>query len=200
MKTATLNRSARLFLYFFGGLTLAPAQDPAALQHAQRIKLGDVRTVYVDDLNGADGAAQIRDMLIGALHRSAVLVITEDPDKADAFLRGSAEDLVYSEYHSSREGLNVRGSLSQSRRESGESDFNSRSFGIGDTEATSRRERKHEAMAAVRLVLRDGEVIWSTTQESSGAKYRGPSADVAEKVTQQLVTAVQNARKPGPTR
>jgi hypothetical protein len=29
-------------------------------------------------------------------------------------------------------------------------------------------------------------VIWSTTQESSGAKFRGASADVADKITKQL--------------
>lgn len=184
-----------LLIYLLAGCTLALAENPAALRHAQRVKLGAVRTVYVDELNGSDGAAQIRDMLIGTLHRSAVFVITEDAEQADAFLRGSAEDLVYSEYFSSREGLNVRGAVSQSRRETGESNFDSRSFGIGDSDATSRRERKHEAMAAVRLVLRDGEVIWSTTQESSGAKYRGPASDVAEKVTQQLVAAAQSARQ-----
>lgn len=182
---------------FLAGCTLALAEDPAALQQAQRAKLGNVRTVYVDELNGSDGSAQIRDMLIGTLHRSAVFVITEDAEHADAFLRGSAEDLVFFESSSGREGLNVRGAVSKSSREAGESNFDSSSFGIGDTVATSRREQKHEAMAAVRLVLRDGEVIWSTTQESSGAKYRGPASDVAEKVTQQLVSAVQSARNAG---
>jgi len=38
---------------------------------------------------------------------------------------------------------------------------------------------------AVRLVSSDGDVVWSTTQESQGAKYKGASADVAEKVVKQ---------------
>lgn len=190
-----MNLYRHLLICLLVGCTVAPAENPAALQQAQRVKLGNVRTVYVDELNGSYGSAQIRDMLIGTLHRSAVFVITEDAEHADAFLRGSAEDLVFFESYSSREGLNVRGSVSQSRRETGESKFDSNSFGIGDSESTHRREQKHEAMAAVRLVLRDGEVIWSTTQESSGAKYRGPASDVAEKVTEQLVTAVQTAQK-----
>jgi hypothetical protein len=185
----------RFTIYLLAGCTLGLAENPADLQQAQRVKLGNVRTVYVDELNGSDGSAQIRDMLIGTLHRSAVFVITEDAEHADAFLRGSAEDLMFFEFHSSREGLNLRGALSNSNRDAGESNFNSSSFGVGDSEATNRREQKHEAMAAVRLVLRDGEVIWSTTQESSGAKYRGPASDVAEKVTQQLVGDVESARK-----
>lgn len=184
-----------IMIWMLAGCALAFGEEPEAFQKKQLAKLGNVRTVYVDELNGSDGSAQIRDMLIGSLHRSALFIMTEDPEKADAFLRGSAQDLAYSEYFGNREGLNVRGSVSRSRRESGESSFGSSSFGIGDSESTSRRERKHEAMAAVRLVLRDGEVIWSTTQESSGAKYRGPAADVAEKVTQQLVAAMQRARK-----
>ncbi|MND00569.1 hypothetical protein D3C83_192330 [compost metagenome] len=50
-------------------------------------------------------------------------------------------------------------------------------------------------MAAVRLVLKSGEVIWSTTQEIAGAKYRGPGKDVAEKVAKELEKAFQRARE-----
>jgi hypothetical protein len=41
-------------------------------------------------------------------------------------------------------------------------------------------------MATVRLVNKEGDVIWSTTQESTGAKFKGASADVADKITKQL--------------
>jgi hypothetical protein len=123
-------------------------------------------------------------------------LLTEDAQQADAFIRGSAQDLIYSDYYASREGLQVRGSASSSERESGESEFASTSFGIGDSEQSSRRERKHEASAAVRLVLRSGEVIWSTTQESAGGKYRGPAADVAERVARELSEAWRAAPRP----
>jgi hypothetical protein len=36
-------------------------------------------------------------------------------------------------------------------------------------------------------VSKDGDVIWATTQESQGAKFRGASADVADKVVRQLM-------------
>ena len=165
------------------------------LERAHSRKLVSVRTVYVDELNGADGSVQIRDMIIGSLHRVRLFVITEDQEKADAYLRGTAEDLIYSESLSQRQGLNVRGSASRSQRDSGDSKYNSGSFGIGETDSTLRRERKHEAIAAVRLVLRNGEVIWSTVQESAGAKYRGAAADVAEKVAGELVAAFRNAKQ-----
>ena len=50
-------------------------------------------------------------------------------------------------------------------------------------------------MAAVRLVDADGDVIWSTTQESLGAKFKGASADVADKVVKQLLADIEKARR-----
>ena len=66
---------------------------------------------------------------------------------------------------------------------------------LSDNESVHIEERKHEAMAAVRLVTKDGDVIWSTTQESNGAKFRGASADVADKVTKQLLADVERVAK-----
>jgi hypothetical protein len=50
-------------------------------------------------------------------------------------------------------------------------------------------------VAAIRLVNKDGDVIWSTTQESNGAKFRGASADVADKITRQLTADVDRVRQ-----
>lgn len=180
--------------------TLAAAQQPTPAEgrptpvERQWTKLLEVRVIHVEPLEG-EGAAAIRAMLIGAVQRAGLFILTEDPEKADAFLRGSAEDLIFSDYDRYRTGLNVRGSSSGSRRESGESKFGSASFGIGETDEASIRERKHEAMAAVRIVLRDGEIVWTSTQESQGAKYRGSAADVAAKVTRELEKALARARE-----
>ena len=47
----------------------------------------------------------------------------------------------------------------------------------------------------MRLVNKDGDVIWATTQESLGAKFRGASTDVAEKITTKLKDDFARARK-----
>ena len=65
----------------------------------------------------------------------------------------------------------------------------------GENESDHSTERRHEAIAAVRLVNKEGDVIWSTTQESQGAKFRGASADVAEKITARLKDDFDRARK-----
>ena len=184
------------------GLPPAAANEPVpeapqeGLGHPDRIlvKLLQVHTLYVEPLQG-EGSAAIRDMLIASLHKTGLFVMTEDPESADALLRGSGEDLIYQDVESRRAGLNARGAASNSRRESGESRFNSASFGVSDTESTQNRERRHEALAAVRILLPNGEIIWSTTQESKGAKYRGSAHDVAEKVADDLLRAYRRAEK-----
>jgi len=67
--------------------------------------------------------------------------------------------------------------------------------GVADKDSTDIHERKHEALATVRLVNKDGDVIWSTTQESDGAKFRGASADVADKIARQLMADVDRVRQ-----
>ncbi len=183
--------------------TVCLAQQPAAdapasaadLERENLRHLVTLRRVYVDRLGNAQAANQLRDMIIAALHRARLFIVTEDEERADAYLRGSAEDLIFTETHSSREGIQLRGTASASRREPGQSDAASGGLGVGETDDRYARERKHEAVAALRLVARDGDVLWSTTQESLGAKYKGSAADVAEKVAKELTAAYTRARK-----
>jgi hypothetical protein len=167
----------------------APAQDLAE-------QLLTLKRVYVDRLTGGETAAQMRDLIIGSLQNARLFILTENPERADAVLRGAAEDLVYTDSFYSSESLNLRGSASTRATRPGEgSTTRGASSGAGDSETTNIRERKHEALATVRLVNKDGDVIWSTTQESNGAKFRGASADVADKITRQLVADYERARK-----
>lgn len=172
------------------GLLLAqPVADNLNLK-----ELLSVRRVYVDRLTGDETAAQMRDMIISSLHGAKLFTITENPERADAFLRGSAEDLVFTDGFTAEEGVSAGGSISNSKS-SRRSSYGSAN--ISDRESARVTERKHEASAAVRLVNKDGDVIWSTTQESQGGKFRGASADVADKITRQLLSDYDRARKLG---
>ncbi len=196
------------YLLLFLVALLARAQDvptpePEPLLSAEQIEqqhlrqLLSLRRVFVDRLSGGETAGPIRDMIIAALQQSRLFIVTEDEEKADAYLRGSAEDQTFTEVRASREGLNLRagGRLRSSDRSN--ADSVSGAFGAGESEDHYLRERKHEAVASLRLVARNGDVLWSTTQESLGAKYRGSSADVAEKVTKELAAAFAKAKKGG---
>lgn len=156
-----------------------------------------VRRIYVAELNGSS-SAQIRDMLINSLQSSKLFILTEKEEKADAVLRGSAEDLIFTDTFQSSEGVQVRGAIGSTSTRATSTRIPGASVSVGEQDSTRIAERKHEATAAVRLVSKDGEVIWATTQESTGAKFRGASADVAEKIVKQLLADLERARRPDP--
>ena len=163
-----------------------------------RDPLLEVRRIHVEKLTG-ESAAAIRDMIINALHGSKMFAVTEDPEKADASLRGTAENLIYTELFQSHDGVDARATIGSggSSNRNGTRRIPGVSVGVGVDESVRSTERKHEATAAIRLVNREGDVIWSTTQESNGAKFRGASADVAEKVVKQLLADLEQARRGG---
>ncbi len=166
-----------------------------------------VKRVYVDKLTGGETAAQMRDLLMSSLQGARLFIVTENQEHADMILRGAAEDLIFTDSFSSSEGVNMHGGSSTSSSQGSSTRYNGagsgydsrsgRSFtmGLGDNESLSTKERKHEALATVRLVNKEGDVVWSTTQESTGAKFHGASADVAEKIARQLVADIEKARK-----
>jgi hypothetical protein len=158
----------------------------AAVEAGNLRQLLSVHRIYVDRLTGGDTAAQMRDILISSLAASRLFVLTEKEERADAVLRGAAEDLVFTETHTSSDGINAHMNLSTRAGTGYYAKGNAAGLGIGENESDHSAERRHEALAAVRLVNKDGDVIWSTTQESLGARYHGASADVAEKITAQL--------------
>ncbi len=178
-------------------LALGLFQQPPDLDKQTLTHLLDVRRVYVDRLGGGETATQMRDMIIASLQRAKLFLLTENPDRADAVLRGSAEDLVFTETFQSSDGISARASVSGTPALSRDTERkkNYTSIGISDHESTRTAERKHEAVASVRLVNKDGDVIWSTTQESLGAKFKGSSADVADKITKQLQADYERARR-----
>src|SRR5258708_3834535 len=84
-------------------------QAPNAVEEAGLRQLTAVKRVYVDRLTGGETAAQMRDILIAAMNGSKLFVITENQERADATLRGGAEDLVFTETHSSSDSVNAHG-------------------------------------------------------------------------------------------
>jgi hypothetical protein len=157
-----------------------------------------IRRIYVDRLTGGETAAQMRDMIISSLQNAKLFVVTENADRADAVLRGAAEDLIFTEKFNSSDNVNAHGSIGTGSTYSpstGKTAGKSLGLTIGENDSSHIEERKHEATAAVRLVDKNGDVIWSTTQESGGGKFRGASADVADRITRQLMLDYEKARR-----
>ena len=170
-----------LSLCFCAGIVCAQQSGPSTL--------GQVKRIYVEPLDGGTAGKGFRDLIIAGLNSTRLFVLTDNPDRADAVLKGSAEDHDFEDtldtssnvsthaagakYSGSKSALSLGGGASANS-------------GASESESHHVRERKHEAYASVRLCNRDGDVLWSTTQESNGAKFRSASSDVAAKVARQL--------------
>ena len=184
-------------------LFFAPFDDPRTAdptpEEESAAHLAKVRRIYVDILTGGDEALKIRDLLMTSLQSSKQFIITEDEDKADATLKGAGDDDVFTDTFQSSEGINAHTQIGSSSSEglrnyANSSNSHSGGLTIGENDSRRDEQRKHEAIATVRLVSKDGDVIWSATAESMGAKFLGASADVADKIAKRLVTDYKAAK------
>jgi hypothetical protein len=162
-------------------------------------KLLAVTRIFVDDFGSDPAAKQIQAMVVNSLSQSKRFIITENKDKADAVLKGTALEKTSQEFHALNDKVAAASShaaasgsinastVNGSGTLSGSSNvFQSGSAAAAD-DSTAATETIDHATVAVRLVAADGDVIWTTTQESRGAKYKGASADAADKVAKQLL-------------
>jgi hypothetical protein len=162
-------------------------------------QLAKVRRIYVDILTGGDTALQIRELLMTSLQRSKQFIITEKEEKADAVLKGAGEDEVFTDTFQASEGINAHsqigaGESAGTRNYASSSSNHNLGVTIGENSSRHTEERKHEAIVTVRLVSKDGDIIWSATAESLGGKFLGASADVAEKIAKLLIADYKAAK------
>src|SRR3569833_49123 len=160
--------------------------------------LVNVKRIYVAELTGGATADALRELLISSLDSLKLFVLTDNLERADAVLRGGAEDTAFTDTFDSAESVNGRdngGKYSSGASNRTRTGGGYVGISAGGTDAHHIKERKHEAYATVRLCSKDGDVLWSTTQESKGAKFRNASADVALKVARQLGEDFGKARQ-----
>ncbi len=176
-----------------------PDEDSTPEDEAM-VQLAKVKRIYIAVLTGGDAALQIRDLLMASLHKTKLFIITEEEDRADATLKGAGDDDVFYDIFQSADGINAHtqmGEGSSAGTRNYASSSSNRSFGatIGENESRRTEERKHEAIAALRLVSKDGDVIWSATAESLGGKFLGAGADVADKIAKRLAADYKAAKQ-----
>src|ERR1041385_2703884 len=137
----------RILFALLLGAGVVRAQDDLSKQ------LLSVKRIYVDRLTGGETAAQMRDLIIASIHGARLYVLTENPERADAVLHGAAEDLIYTDQFASSDSVDLRSGVGTGTRSTRTSPGGrSISVGVGDKDSTDIKERKHEALATVRLV------------------------------------------------
>jgi len=193
--------SAIVLLLFSLGQTTTPTTPPRQAQPAASpgsaidieiaSKLLNVKRIYVDSFGDDAISKQLQAMVVNAISESKRFIITENKDKADAVLRGTGLEKTSQEVHAIGESTNVAAASGGEHAEisgstgSSSGGFFAKKMGIADSQAST--ETINNARLAVRLVSADGDVIWTTTKESKGAKYKGASADVADQIVKQLL-------------
>jgi len=182
--------------FLFAALAFSQEAKPTTGANSSVESLLDVRRLYVGDLVGGSQASALRELIIASLNSTKLFILTDNEARADAVLKGAADDKEFTDTFDTYEGQTGRDSLGKTG-----SALTSKLGGLaagssmGETESHHNKERKHEAYATVRLCNKDGDVLWSTTQESLGAKFRGASADVAAKIAHQISLDYEHARR-----
>jgi curli biogenesis system outer membrane secretion channel CsgG len=158
-----------------------------------------VKRIYVDSFGDDTVSKELQSMVMSSLVATKRFKVTENRDRADAILKGVALEKTSQEVHAYGEGTSVGSASGGSHSEvsgsvvhgtgsiSGSSGGGFIARHLGTSDSSLNTETINEARVAVRLVNADGDVIWTTTQESKGAKYKGSSADVADKCVKQLL-------------
>jgi curli biogenesis system outer membrane secretion channel CsgG len=154
-----------------------------------------VRRIYVDSFGDDIISKELQSMIVSALVASKEFKVTENRERADAVLKGVALENTSQEVHAYGEATSVGAAGGGGHSEisgSGGNISGSSSGGfvarhMGTQDSSLNTETIHEARIAIRLVNPDGDVIWTSTQESKGAKYKSASADVADMCVKQLL-------------
>jgi curli biogenesis system outer membrane secretion channel CsgG len=147
--------------------------DPAALLKVKRI--------FVDSFGDDAISKELQSMIVSALVATNQFKVTENRERADAILKGVAIEKTSQELHAYSEGTAVGG----------------RNGAAAIKDSSANTETVQEAKIAVRLVDPNGDVIWTSTQESRGAKYKGSSADAADKCVKQLLRDIERLKNNG---
>ncbi len=163
------------------------------------VSLLKVKRIYVDSFGDDIISKELQSMIVSSLVATKRFKVTENRERADATLKGVALEKTSQELHAYGEGTSVgaAGGGSHSEVSGGNGTISGSSSGgfvarhMGTSDSSVNTETINEARVAVRLVNPDGDVIWTSTQESKGAKYKGSSADVADKCVKQLLRDVE---------
>jgi curli biogenesis system outer membrane secretion channel CsgG len=162
-----------------------------------------VKRIYVESFGDDIISRELQSLIVSSLVATNRFKVTENRERADAILKGVALEKSSQELHAYGEGTSVgaAGGGVHSEISGNASGVSGSSHGgfiarhMGTEDSSVNTETIHEARVAVRLVNLDGDVIWTTTQESKGAKYKGSSADAAERCVKQLLHDIEKPKK-----
>ena len=137
-----------------------------------------IKRIFVDSFGDDATSKEVQSMIVSALVSTNQFTVTENRERADAILKGVALEKTSQELHAYSEGTAV----------------GARNGAAAIKDSSANTETIHEAKVGIRLVNPDGDVIWTSTQESKGGKYKGAGADAADRCIKQLLRDIDKVK------
>jgi hypothetical protein len=192
----------------------ATPAPPLSVKEMADDKLCAVKKISVDSFGDDALAKALYGMIINDLAATKKFTITEWPGDADAILRGGAvattptESKTSSGQSTGSGGGQAPGGGGGRGETGGQAPSGGGGQGApggagaaqkpGGTSVIVSTDNVTDATLAMRIVSKDGTIIWAATKESKGANGKGPIEDVADAIVAQLMTdlaAIPPARK-----
>src|SRR5947208_11327773 len=90
-------------------LPIAAAQAPRVPEATPPItSLLEVKRIYVEPLTVSAPAQALRDLIIAGIDSTRLFVLTDNPDRADATLKGAADDKAFTDSFDTATSLSNR--------------------------------------------------------------------------------------------
>ena len=82
----------------------APGTKPNSGANVSVDSLLDIRRIYVGPLEGGSQSAALRELIIAGLNSTKLFILTDNEARADAVLKGAADDTSFTDTFDSYEG------------------------------------------------------------------------------------------------
>jgi len=172
----------------------APSAEPGANPRLLQVKRVCVQN-FGDDALGV----QAREMIIAKLYESKRFSLTENCDKAEFVLKGAVTERNDRAFRQESEGVGFGVSASgadSSGSGAGRTGTSASASARGDARETlASSENKQHAAVTMRLVDKDGEILWAASLESTGGKTKGAIGDAAERAVRKFLRDLERAEK-----
>ncbi|MBI4466573.1 MAG: hypothetical protein HY656_03990 [Acidobacteria bacterium] len=157
-------------------------------------RLLGIKRLCVEKLAG-DEAGQAREMAFASLFAAKRFVLTENCEKADAVLKGSVSETREQRLRAEGEGVEFGRAVGVASVSGG-----SGSAAVGAARGASGEnlvsaETLSQASVTLRIVDKEGEVIWAHTEENKGAKTKTPVAFALDRAVKKLLRDRERAQK-----
>ncbi len=166
-----------LLFHVLGGGQEKPNAKPAN-ESGLDPRILQVKRICVEAFGQDSLGIQVQEMVIAKLFASKRFSLTENCERADVILKGSITERNESKSGSESEGVGFGAS------------------GSGNVhESLSSSEIRQQAVVTLRVVDREGDILWATSQESAGGKTKGAIALAAERAVRRLLRDIEKAEK-----